>query len=168
MKHTSFIAIIIFLSLQTLAQVNAVTTLGAGYQPNHIAIPIQLTAGINIGKSELVTGYTVLFHAELPHNGQGGLPQIFLRYGLNILTGDLEILPLVGAGLLTPFVYGERIIIKDQRHVHELLGTAQEFKLLYGLKLQKAIGLGGLFTSYEHCKLSYFNIGMFVRIDSKK
>ena len=169
MKHTSLVAIIIFLSLQTSAQVNAITTIGAGYQPDHIAIPIQLTAGINIGKSELVTGYTVFFHAELPHKGQGGMPEIFfLRYGLNILKGDLEIVPLVGAGLLTPYVYGEKIIIKDQTHVHELLGTSQEFKLLYGLKVQKAIGLGGLFASYEHCKLSYFNIGIFVRIDSKK
>src|SRR5688572_9126703 len=152
MKHPSFVAIIIFLSLQTSSQVNAITTIGTGYQPNHIAIPIQLTAGINIGKSEVVTGYTVFFHAELPHKGQGGLPQIFfLRYGLNMLPGDLEIVPLVGAGLVTPFVYGERIIIKDQAHVHEPLATAQEFKPLYGLKVQKAIGLGGLFTSYEHC-----------------
>ncbi len=91
---------------QTSAQnINAITSIGAGYETSRTAAPIQLMAGLNIGPSELVIGYTVFFHVELPHRGDGGMPQIFfLRYGLNILSGGLEIMPLIGAGVILKFV----------------------------------------------------------------
>ena len=154
--------IAIFLNQTSAQNINAITSFGAGYETSRTAASIQLSAGINIGRSEMVIGYTVFFHVELPHRGDGGLPQIFfLRYGLNILSGNLEIMPLIGAGMITATVHHDRL---TNNH-YELVGTPQQFKILYGLKVQKKIGLGGLFTSYEHCTLSYFNVGMFVRID---
>ncbi len=161
---TSLIIIVIFLHLNASSQF--VTSIAAGYETSHTAALIQLSGGINIGRSELVIGYAAFFHVELPHRNDGGLPQIvFLRYGVNILSGSLEIMPLIGAGMITPAIHGERLIIKDPTPVYELVVTPQQFKLLYGLKVQKLIGLGGIFASYENCKLSYLNIGMFVRID---
>ena len=158
----SLIIIAIFLNLQTSAQVKAITSMGVGYETSRTAMPIQLLAGINIGRNEIVIGYTVFFHVELPHRGDGGLPQIFfLRYGLNILSGNVEVIPLIGVGAITATVHHDRLL----HNYYELVGTPQEYKILYGLKVQKQIGLGGLFTSYEHCRLSYFNAGMYIRID---
>lgn len=158
----SLIIIAIFLNLKTSGQVKSITSIASGYETSRTAISIQLATGVNIGRSEMVIGYTVFFHVELPHRGDGGLPQIiYFRYGLNLLPGNLEIMPLIGAGMVTATVLHDDLV----HNYYELVGTPQQFKILYGLKAQKQIGLGGLFTSYEHCSLSYFNIGMFVRID---
>jgi hypothetical protein len=162
MKLLLIIIIASFLNLKTYGQVNSVTSIGAGYETSRTAISIQLATGVNIGRSEMVIGYTVFFHAELPHRGDGELPQIiYFRYGLNLLPGNLQIMPLIGAGIVTATVLHDELV----HNYHELVGTPRQIKILYGLKAQKQFGLGGLFTSYEHCSLSYFNIGMFVRID---
>ncbi len=157
----SIIIIAILINLNLSAQVNAITSIASGYETSRTAMPIQLLAGINVGRSELVIGYTVFFHVEIPHRGDGGLPQVyFFRYGFNILPGHLEIMPLIGAGIVTATVHHDEL----NHNYYELVGTPQQFKILYGLKVQKPYSLGGLFTSYEHCGLSYFNVGMFVRI----
>jgi hypothetical protein len=157
----SLLVIVIFLNLATSAQVTSITSIGSGYETSRTAIPFQLTAGINIGCSEMVIGYSVFFHPEIPHRGDGGLPQVyFFRCGYNILPGSVEVIPLIGGGIVTAATLNDKLV-----HNHyELVRTPREFKILYGLKIQKQINSGGLFMSYEHCRLSYFNIGMFVRI----
>ncbi|MEO7801110.1 MAG: hypothetical protein ABIR81_03885, partial [Ginsengibacter sp.] len=89
--------IAIFLNLATSAQVTSITSIGTGYETSRTAIPIQLTAGINFHRSEFVIGYSVFFHPEIPHRGDGGLPHVyFFRYGLNILSDNLEVMPMIG------------------------------------------------------------------------
>jgi hypothetical protein len=157
----SLVLMIILLNFNTSAQVNAIASIGSGYETSRTAIPIQLTAGINIGRSEMVIGYSIFFHPEIPHRGDGGLPHVyFFRYGLNILSDKVEVMPLIGAGVVTPAILHDRLV----NNHYELVATPQQFKILYGLKIQKEINSGGLFISYEHCRLSYFNLGMFVRI----
>jgi hypothetical protein len=155
------LVIVIFLNLATSAQVTSITSIGTGYETSRTAIPVQLTAGINFRRSEFVIGYSVFFHPEIPHRGDGGLPHVyFFRYGMNILSDKVEVIPLIGAGIVTSAILHDVLI----NNHYELVATPMQFKVLYGLKIQKEINSGGLFISYEHCRLSYFNLGMFIRI----
>ena len=142
----------ILLGFSANTQTNALLSLGTGYELKHKAIPAQLTAGVSIGRSEISVGYTAFLHKE-----DAKIPKvIFFACGHNTSTDDLKIIPLFGVGLITSTVYE-----KD----NELIMTSKQFKMLYGLKVKKQIGYGGLFISYEHFGLNYLNAGMFVRIE---
>ncbi len=152
---------ILIIAMSNKSQAQFITSFGSGFEIQNSAIPVQLTAGASLYKSELVAGYTVFFH-----KADATIPKIlFLRYGLNISKGDIEIMPLIGAGMLTKTI-SEVPNPLDTQHVYdyEVIQNPVQFKILYGLKVQKAIGLGGLFASVEHCKLSYLNVGLYVKI----
>lgn len=148
----------------TQGQITPTLSLGTGYEFRNSGIPVQLSAGLLNKRSELVAGYTVFFH-----KADATIPKVlFLRYGLALPIGSLEIVPLIGAGMLTATSY--RVPVEnsgDPNHVFDNymeIITPQQYKVLYGLKVQKPMGLGGLFMSVEHCKLTYLNAGLYVKI----
>lgn len=155
-KLKALLLLAVALNLQKImAQVvTPYTSFGAGKEIEHRAVPVQLSAGINFNQAEVVIGYAAFFHkydAKLPKI-------IFVRAGMNLTQGSWEILPLIGMGLITATVYDAGILEQDLKR------TPQEFKILAGLKVQKLMGLGGLFASIEHCKYNFAIFGIFVKI----
>lgn len=167
-KFLKLVSMIIAVALlnnpQSFAQeINGLTSFSTGLELPNSAIPVQLTAGVNIEQSEIVVGYVAFFHME-----DAKLPKIiFARYGLGIRQDTWELMPLIGIGMLTATTF-ERIVDTAHNPVYdnlELVRISSQFKILYGLKVQKNIGLGGLFVSVEHCKYNYATLGMFVKIN---
>ncbi len=79
----------LFIATQTKSQ--ATLSIGAGMEFNDGSKGVQLRAGAKVWRSELSVGYTAFVNRE-----DARFPVLVsLVYGLNILNGDLELLPLI-------------------------------------------------------------------------
>ncbi len=158
MKLFKIILIAIFallIALFSIRKVNAQITgsFGAGIELKE-AIPVQLMIGYSWNSNEILSGYTVFYSKN-----DANYPTIYsLRYGYNILSGNLEIMPMIGLAYLSKTTRDD---LTPEGHEQV---TQANLKPLIGLKLQAQLNArGGLFVSIEHAKLNYLTAGFLIR-----